>query len=54
MSITSEEVRKVEHSIKSEEWGRNDTRGIVVNQIFRSDLISKLEKIESFPCPCPS
>lgn len=33
MSITSEEVRKVEHSIKSEEWGRNDTRGIVVNQI---------------------
>lgn len=34
MSINVEELRKVQndHSIKSEAWGRNGTRGVVINQ----------------------
>lgn len=33
MGIKFEELRKVQsdHSIKSEEWGRNDTREVVIN-----------------------
>ena len=34
MSINVEELGKVQndHSIKSEAWGRNGTRGVVINQ----------------------